>query len=153
MVLTEVDEPGGAPWSSAANLALRLVLGGVSAVLAQFCVHPIELVKVRLQVRARSARCLRGSAAAAGALLTHTQRRRPLHAAAQNDGVGGVAKKYTSFGSAGATVFREEGLRALYKGFTAAAVRRRRRALLSLRRAHRPRPRRAAAHSRPRLLS
>ena len=90
----------------------------------------------------RPSRSLRDSGAAA-ILFKLTGTPLPFARCAQNDGVGGAAKKYTSgFGSAGATVFREEGLRALYKGFTAAAVRGRpaRARALAAPRCYRPRP-------------
>lgn len=78
--------------------ALRMLMGGMSAVVAQTCCQPIETVKVRLQNE------VRGKAPAAGE-------------AAQK-------LKYGTFTNAFRVILREEGFfRGLYKGMAPATVR------------------------------
>ncbi len=77
--------------------AIRMVLGGMSAVVAQACCHPIETVKVRLQNEVKAAAPESG---------------RP------------PKLKYGSFSNGFRVILRDEGLfRGLYKGMAPATVR------------------------------
>ena len=85
--------------------ALRMGLGGMSAVVAQTCCQPIETVKVRLQNEVRTSP---GAAAATAA----------------DKGLQAAALKYGTFSNAFRVILREEGLfRGLYKGMAPATVR------------------------------